>query len=105
SWFNPASPPRNSTAPMMLMAMKENATGMPMNSRTVEPPNRSSEAICHDMGRSIASGRRNGVLARASLREGQSLHAEYELDGQQGEGDRHRRQQPPFGQHQRFDGD
>src|SRR5712671_3236327 len=49
SWCRPASPPRNSTAPMRLMAMKENATGMPTNSRIVEPPSRSREAICQDI--------------------------------------------------------
>ena len=38
-------------APMRLMAMNENATGMPMNSSTVEPPSSSSEAICQDIAR------------------------------------------------------
>ncbi len=49
SWCRPASPPRNRMAPMMLMAMKENATGMPRNSKTIEPPRRRREANCHDM--------------------------------------------------------
>ena len=48
-WLRPASPPRNSIAPTMLMAMNEKATGMPMNRSTVEPPSSSSEASCQDI--------------------------------------------------------
>src|SRR6201994_95456 len=106
SWLRPALPPRNSTAPTILMAMKENATGMPMNKRTVEPPSRSSEAICQDIAPlSISSGRRDRVFARPPLGQRQSLHAKHELQRKQRKRDRHRRQQPPFRQHQRFDGD
>src|SRR5262249_2089481 len=56
SWCRPASPPRNSTAPMRLMAMKENATGMPTNSRIVEPPSRSRDAICQDIFSDLRRG-------------------------------------------------
>ena len=45
---NPGSPPRNTTAPTMLMATKESATGTPRQSSTVEPPSSSSAAICQD---------------------------------------------------------
>jgi hypothetical protein len=49
TWCRPASPPRNRNAPIRLIAMKEMATGIPANNRTVEPPRSSSEAICQDM--------------------------------------------------------
>ena len=45
----PASPPRNSQAPTILMATNESATGMPSSSSTVEPPRSSSAASCHVM--------------------------------------------------------
>ena len=38
NWPRPGSPPMYSQAPTMLIVMKVNATGMPMNSSTVEPP-------------------------------------------------------------------
>src|ERR1051325_10233237 len=105
SWARPASPPRNSIAPTRLMAMNEKATGMPMNSSTVDPPNSSSAGICQDIGRAMRqpSGRRDRVLARPVLGARQAVHAEDELDGEQRERDRHRHQQRPFGQHQRLD--
>src|SRR5215475_14365780 len=79
SWASPASPPRNSMAPTRLMAMNENATGMPMNSSTVDPPSSSSAAICQDMSR-LPLGRRHRVLARPVLGVGEAVHAEDELD-------------------------
>ena len=63
----PASPPRKSHAPTELMAMNENATGMPMNSSTVEPPSSSSAATCQDIAAVPVSGRRDGVVARRPL--------------------------------------
>src|SRR5262252_7137849 len=107
SWCRPASPPRNSTAPMRLMAMKENATGMPTNSRIVEPPSRSREAICQDIVSDLSdlSRRRNGVVSRAPFGCRQPLHAKAELEREQREGHGHRGEQPPFRQHQRLDGD
>ena len=33
----------------MLIAMNDSATGMPISSETVDPPNSSSAAICQDM--------------------------------------------------------
>src|SRR5262249_44289487 len=81
SWLTPASPQRNSTARIRLMAMNENATGMPTNSRTVEPPSSSSAAICHDIGRLL--GGRDRVLARPPLALRKAVHAKHELDRQQ----------------------
>src|SRR6266849_6579222 len=66
SWCRPASPPRNSTAPIRLMAMKENATGMPMNSRIVEPPSRSREAICQDIFSDLVFRLRRLILSMVS---------------------------------------
>src|ERR1043166_2483947 len=94
SWASPASPPRKSMAPIRLMAMNENATGMPMNSSTVDPPSSSSAAICQDMR---ASGRRHRVLARPVRGAGEAVHAEDELDREQRKRDGHRREQRPFG--------
>jgi hypothetical protein len=45
SCAKPGSPPMYSQAPMMLMVMKVNATGMPINSSTVEPPSISQAAM------------------------------------------------------------
>ena len=45
SCIRPGSPPMYSQAPMMLMVMKVSATGMPMNSNTVEPPSMSQAAM------------------------------------------------------------
>src|SRR5215471_4044624 len=101
SCASPASPPRNSMAPIRLMTMKENATGMPMNKSTVDPPSSSSAAICQDMA--IPSGRRDRVVARPHVAPRQPVHAEDELEREQREGERHRHQQRPFGQHQRLD--
>src|SRR5215468_1943307 len=94
SCASPASPPRNRMAPTRLMAMNENATGMPMNRSTVDPPSSSSAAICQDMW--WPSGGRHRVLARPVLGAGEAVHAEDELDGEQRERDRHRREQRPF---------
>ena len=52
-WLRPASPPRNKIAPTMLIAMKEKATGRPMNKSTVEPPRSRSEASCQDISGSL----------------------------------------------------
>src|ERR1700693_2271019 len=104
SWARPGSPPRKRIAPIRLMAMNENATGMPMNSSTVDPPSSSSAAICQDMcGPCRASGRRARVLARPLLGAREAVHAEDELEREQRERSRHGNQQPPFGQHQRLD--
>ncbi len=51
----PTTPPRNSAAPMRLMARNEKATGMPMNSRTVEPPSNNKAPACQDMMRLVSS--------------------------------------------------
>src|SRR5262249_20350328 len=83
SWAIPTSPPRNRMAPIRLMAMNENATGMPMNRSTVDPPSSRRAAICQDIGR--PSGRRDRVLARPVLGAGEAVHAEDELDGEQRE--------------------
>ncbi len=45
----PASPPRNSQAPTMLMATNDSATGMPRNNSSVDPPSSSRAANCHVM--------------------------------------------------------
>ena len=45
----PGSPPRNSQAPTMLMLTNESATGMPINSSTVDPPSSSSAESCQVM--------------------------------------------------------
>src|SRR5215471_14762123 len=82
SWARPASPPRNSIAPIRLMAMNENATGMPMNRSTVDPPSNSSAAICQDIDPPPASGGRDRVLARPVLGAREAVHAEDELDGE-----------------------
>ena len=65
TWPSPASPPRNSQAPTILMATNESATGMPRNSSTVEPPRRSSAAISQDMvSRPARAGRRGWTRQR-----------------------------------------
>src|SRR5215813_1847411 len=86
SCSSPGSPPRNSTAPIRLMAMNENATGMPMNSSTVDPPSSSSAAICQDIA---TSGGRHRILARPVRGAREAVHAEDELDSEQRERDRH----------------
>src|SRR5215470_7897107 len=112
----PGSPPRNSQAPTMLIATKESATGMPINSRAVEPPNRSRAAICHVMtdrpnrlalarsARQLASCSGYRVAAGRTHALSQSLHAEDEFDRDGGKCQRHRHQQPPLRDHQRLDG-
>jgi hypothetical protein len=45
---SPASPPRKSAAPIMFVAMKASATGMPRNISAVDPPSSRSAAICQD---------------------------------------------------------
>src|SRR5215472_12968517 len=99
----PGSPPRKSTAPSRLMAMNENATGMPMNKSTVDPPSSSSAAICQDINCLRRSRRRDRVLARLPLGAREPVHAEDELDGEEHERDRHRHQEPPLGHDQRLD--
>ena len=54
---SPASPPRNSSAPTMLMATNESATGMPSSSSSVDPPSSKSAAICHVMAASAHNSR------------------------------------------------
>src|SRR5262249_15331454 len=102
-WLNPALPPRKRIAPTMLMAMKEKATGIPMKRSTVEPPSSRSEASCQDILASPSLRRRHRVVARPPLGLCEAMHAEQELDREQHEGERHRRQQPPFRQDQRLD--
>ena len=46
SCTKPGSPPRYNTAPTRLMTRKENATGKPRNSSTVEPPSIRAAASC-----------------------------------------------------------
>ena len=65
---SPGSPPRNSQAPTMLMAMNDSATGMPIRSRAVDPPSSSRAAICQDMIMAhhrcrSAAARRRSVLS------------------------------------------
>src|ERR1700731_2053147 len=103
SWASPGSPPRKRIAPIRLMAMNENATGMPMKSSTVDPPSSSSAAICQDMLVPRRSGRRDRVFARLLAAAREAVHAEDELDGEQHERDRHRQQHPPLGHDQRLD--
>src|SRR5215813_5130032 len=93
-WLSPASPPRNKIAPTILIAMKEKATGMPMKSRNVEPPRSSSEASCQDI--SVLLRSRDRVVARTSLGQRKTAHAEDKFDSEQHERHRHRREQPPF---------
>src|SRR5438445_9649349 len=98
-------------APITLMAMKDIATGIPTNSRTVEPPSSSSEAICQDMltrrssGAIPVSSRGNRVVAQADFGHGKPVHAEDEFDTQQDKPDRQRRKRPPFRRDQRLDDD
>ena len=40
---------RKISAPMMFMAMKEKATGRPMNKSSMEPPRSSTDAICQEI--------------------------------------------------------
>src|SRR5882757_933936 len=102
-WLSPASPPRNRIAPTMLIAMNENATGMPMKSNTVEPPSSSNAESCQDMCPTPRSCRGHRVVARPLLALRQAMHAKQELDAQQREGKRHWRKQPPFRHDQRLD--
>src|SRR6185369_8476451 len=97
---SPASPPRNSTAPTRLMTRKENATGSPRNSNTVDPPSINQAAVAQDM----SSARRNRVVARRTFAEAEPPHAKAHFDGEQQERDRQRREHPPLGRHQRLDG-
>src|SRR5262245_41655048 len=76
NWTSPASPPRNSQAPSRLITRKENATGRPRNSRTVEPPSISHAAASHDM----ALAGRHRVVARRARRERQAAHPEQHLE-------------------------
>src|SRR5512145_283727 len=104
SWARPGSPPMYSQAPTMLTVMKVRATGMPMNSSTVDPPSISQAAITHPVMRT-PSCRAHGVVARAAFGGMQASHAEHHLDGQQHEHHGQRRQCPPLGRDQRLDVD
>ena len=62
---SPASPPRNSQAPTILMATNDSATGMPRKSSRVDPPSSSSAANCHDMGQRASDAcERTAVMTR-----------------------------------------
>src|SRR6476659_1622667 len=108
---SPASPPRNRIAPITLIAMNEIATGIPTNSRSVEPPRSSSAAICQDMltrrssGAIPGSSRGNSVVAQADLGHGKPVHAEDEFDAEQDKADRQWRKCPPFRRDQCLDND
>ena len=78
---------------MMLTPKKVRATGMPMNSNKVEPPNINQAAMgqllmCRLQTRNIKTwGTRSSgaysVLARTALGMQQAVHAKHHLDGQQ----------------------
>src|SRR5918997_4064080 len=96
----PGSPPRNKSAPTMLMAKNPNATESPRLISATRPPNSRKLAATQLIRRS--SDRCRFAAARRPARQ-QALEAEYELDGQQREDDRQRRQQPPFRKYQILD--
>src|SRR5438876_12327580 len=91
--------------------MNEIATGIPTNSRTVEPPSSSSEAICQDMltrrssGAMRVSSHGNSVVAQADVGHGKPVHAEDEFDAQQDKADRQWCKRPPLRRNQCFDND
>ena len=64
---SPASPPRNSQAPTMLIATNDSATGMPISSSTVDPPSNSSAANCQVM-RTACMGRIPAPVLKTRLR-------------------------------------
>src|SRR6476620_2060008 len=85
--------------------MKEIATGMPANSKAVEPPRRRSDAVCQDISTFQLSSRRYGVVTQADVGRGQPVHAENEFNREQYESERKRRQRPPFRCYQCLDVD
>src|SRR3954468_13840949 len=97
-------------APITLIAMKDIATGIPTNSRTVEPPSSSSEAICQDITRGSSgaltvSSCGHRVVAQADLGHGKPVHAEDEFDAEQDKANRQWRKGPPFRRDQCLDDD
>ena len=102
SCARPGSPPSQSQAPSRLMARNENATGRPRKSRTVEPASSSHAAPTQPiMIRPHAALTASSRGPISALRE--PAHAKDELDREQREADRQRRQEPPLGHHQRLD--
>src|SRR6185369_3125662 len=102
SCTKPGSPPSQSQAPTMLTTRKEKATGRPRNSSTVEPPSSSQAAKVQPLMTPASCGAHR-VVARADRPALQPPHPEHELDRQEQEADRQRRQDPPLGHHQRLD--
>src|SRR6516164_6465814 len=100
SWTMPGSPPSQIQAPSRLMTRNENATGSPRNSSTVEPPRSSHAARPQLMS---VSCRAHGVVARPDLGGGEAPHAEAELDREQEEAERQRREEPPLRHDERLD--
>src|SRR5215203_1422367 len=84
SCARPGSPPSQSQAPSRLMARKENATGRPRKSRTVEPARSSHAAPTHPITTSPSCGA-HGIVARADVGARETAHAKDELDRQERE--------------------
>src|SRR5918912_1463189 len=82
SWARPGSPPRNSAAPITLMARNENATGRPRPMTAIRPPNRTRLACVH----CIAASADRGCFGAARALKRQAVEAEHEFDGDQQEG-------------------
>src|SRR5688572_15381509 len=80
---------------MMLTAMKVSATGMPMNSSTVDPPSISQAARPQPLTRA-PSCRAHRVVAWPPLGALQADHAKDHFNSQHHEYRRQRRQRPPF---------
>src|SRR5436190_6723816 len=102
NWASPGSPPSQSQAPSRLMARNENATGRPRKSRTVDPASSSHAAPTQPIIVS-PSRRAHRIVARPDLGAAQAAHAKQELDREQGEADRQRREEPPLRHDQRLD--
>ena len=75
---------------------------MPRKSSTVEPPRSRSAASCQDIAASVRRPRRRRRAARASHGASRCMRNRNSI-AEQREGDRQRREQPPFRRDQRLD--
>ena len=99
-WTSPASPPSQTHAPTTLMARNAKAAGRPTARSTDRTPNRTVAASHQTMAGDERAAQACGPLpSRAPAEE----PAPHELDGEEGEADRHRRVQPPLREDHRLD--
>src|SRR5262245_38839696 len=98
---SPCSPPRNSSAPTMLTAMKANATDSPSPIKATRPPNRSTLASIQPIA---SSSDRGSFAAPARVARHQALQAENEFTCQEKKADRQRGEEPPFRKDQVLEG-